>query len=338
MTAHDLDSIEKGLLAGERGALSRAITLIESGARRHQEDAERLLDRMMPHTGGSMRVGITGAPGAGKSTFIECLGMMLIERGHRVAVLAVDPSSDVTGGSIMGDKTRMERLSVHSNAFVRPSPSGGSLGGVASKTRETMLACEAAGFDIVLVETVGVGQSETAVADMTDFYLALMIPGAGDELQGIKRGLLELADMVAVNKAEGEHAHEARRAVAAYSAAVRMASGDDPDWTVPVVSCSARTGEGVEALWDKIEGRLRALKEKGRTEQRRRAQMLRWMWTAVDDRLREAARHAPHATSERERATGRVARAEVLPPIAARELVEALLGAHTSEHEAARTG
>jgi LAO/AO transport system kinase len=320
----DLATLERGLLAGERGALSRAITLIESNASRHQEMAEELLDRLMPRTGGSVRVGITGAPGAGKSTFIERLGTTLTARGHRVAVLAVDPSSGVSGGSIMGDKTRMERLSVDPNAFVRPSPTAGSLGGVASKTRESMLACEAAGFGIVLIETVGVGQSETAVADMTDFYLALMIPGAGDELQGIKRGLLELADMVAVNKTDGEMLTEARRSLATYRAAVQMA-GAGGDWEVPVVPCSAVTGEGVGKLWDTIEARVGALRADGRLETRRRAQMLRWMRSAVDDRLRAIARGGERTGGDRAAIVGRVESGGVLPPIAARAFVDSLL-------------
>ncbi len=323
MSRVDLASLEKGLLAGDRGALSRAITLIESNAPRHQEAAERLLDCLMPHTGRSIRVGITGAPGSGKSTFIECLGGMLTARAHRVAVLAVDPSSGVSGGSILGDKTRMERLSVDPNAFVRPSPSAGSLGGVASKTRESMLACEAAGFDVVLIETVGVGQSETTVADMSDFYLALMIPGAGDELQGIKRGLLELADMVAVNKSDGEMLAEARRALATYRAAVHMSGGDE-DWTVPVVSCSAHTGDGIAELWETIESRIGALRSDGRLEARRRAQMLRWMWSAVDDRLHAISRSGIGEDPTRAQIIERVASGGILPPIAARAFVDAV--------------
>jgi LAO/AO transport system kinase len=320
----DLATLEGGLLAGERGALSRAITLIESNRPRHQEQAEELLNRLMPRTGGSMRVGVTGAPGAGKSTFIECLGTMLTGRGHRVAVLAVDPSSGVSGGSIMGDKTRMERLGVDPNAFVRPSPSAGSLGGVASKTRESMLACEAAGFDVVLIETVGVGQSETAVADMTDFYLALMIPGAGDELQGIKRGLLELADMIAVNKSDGEMLSEARRALATYKAAVHMA-GTGGDWEVPVVACSAQTGDGIDELWGMIAARLGELRTDGRLETRRRAQMLGWMWSSVDARLRALTRGLAGSDPRLASIVERVRRGGVLPPIAARAFVGALV-------------
>ena len=323
MSGVDLVTLETGLLAGERGALSRAITLIESNAPRHQALADRLLDRLMPHTGGSMRIGITGAPGVGKSTFIECLGTMLTGRGHRVAVLAVDPSSGVSGGSVMGDKTRMERLSVDPNAFVRPSPAAGSLGGVASKTRESLLACEAAGFDVVLVETVGVGQSETEVAGMTDFYLALMIPGAGDELQGIKRGLLELADMIAVNKSDGEMLGEARRALATYRAAVHMV-GVDGDWEVPVVACSARTGDGVAALWETICGRLGVLRGDGRLEKRRRTQMLRWMWSSVDERLRALARADIESDSTRAGIVARVELGRVLPPVAARAFIDAM--------------
>lgn len=320
----DLDALEAGIVAGERGVLARAITLIESHSPRHQAAAEELLNRLMPRTGGSLRVGITGAPGAGKSTFIERLGTMLTAGGKKVAVLAVDPSSGISGGSILGDKTRMERLSADPNAYIRPSPSAGSLGGVAAKTRETMLACEAAGFDVVLVETVGVGQSETAVADMTDFFLALMIPGAGDELQGIKRGLLELADMVAVNKADGETLAAAKRAVAEYAAAVRMTHEAGDGWSVPVLACSARTGEGIGPLWERIEDRLGTLRRDGRLEARRREQMLRWMWSTLDDRLRQAAREGGPA-AVRERLVARVREGSVLPPVAARELAEALL-------------
>lgn len=339
MRGVDLDALEAGVRGGRRSALARAITLIESTSPAHEALAETLVDRLMPASGGSVRVGVTGAPGAGKSTFIEALGTMLTARGRRVAVLAVDPSSAVTGGSILGDKTRMERLSVDPRAFVRPSPSAGSLGGVAAKTRETMLACEAAGFDVVLVETVGVGQSETAVADMTDFYLALMIPGAGDELQGIKRGLLELADMVAVNKADGVMVDEARRAVAEYSAAVRMAGADaSDDWSVPVVRCSARTGEGIAELWQTIEHRLGVLRGDGRLEDRRRGQMVRWMWSAVDDRLRWAARRSERLAGERARAVERVGAHEVLPPIAARGLVDSMLARHGDVGNAPNVG
>lgn len=327
MSAVDLSTLEAGVLGGDRGALSRAITLIESHASRHREPAERLLNRLMPHTGGAIRVGITGAPGTGKSTFIERLGLMLTGRGRRVAVLAIDPSSGVSGGSILGDKTRMERLGVDRNAFVRPSPSGGTPGGVAGRTRETMLACEAGGFEVVLIETVGVGQSEAAVADMTDFTLVLMIPGAGDELQGIKRGLLELVDMVAVNKADGEMANAARKAVATCRAAARMAVGSGGEhrgsWSVPVVACSAHTGEGIADLWATIEGRIGAMRASGELEQRRCGQMLRWMWSAVDEELRSIARAAAGDGSHAA-LVDRVERGELLPPVAARRFVEAL--------------
>jgi LAO/AO transport system kinase len=240
-------------------------------------------------------------------------------------VLAVDPSSGVSGGSILGDKTRMARLCIDDRAFIRPSPSAGTLGGVASRTRETILVCEAGGFDVVLVETVGVGQSETVVHGMTDLFVSLMLPGAGDELQGIKRGLLELVDLVAVNKADDANINEARRAVAAYTAAVRLAPRDDPEWTVPVVSCSARTGAGVSELWQTIEDRLRVLENDGRLRERRRAQMLRWMWATVDELLRAHARHSVRIETQRRTAVERVMHAQVLPPIAARELVEAML-------------
>ena len=328
MNAVDLSALGDGVLRGDRGALSRAITLIESSAPRHEELAERLLDRLMPHTGGADRIGITGAPGTGKSTLIERLGLLLTTRGRRVAVLAVDPSSGVSGGSILGDKTRMEGLGAEANAFVRPSPNAGSLGGVASKTRESMLACEAAGFDVVLIETVGVGQSETLVADMSDVCVALMIPGAGDELQGIKRGLLEFADLIVVNKADGETLGAARKAVATYRAAARMARSADGERddgaSVRVVSCSAETGEGVEELWSLIESLVGAGRAAGWLAARRRGQMVRWMWSAVDDRMRSIARAAARGGGAEANWIMRAERGEVLPPIAARGFVDSL--------------
>ena len=239
-TEVDLDK----LLSGDRAALARAITLVESKRADHRAAARRLLDAAMPAAGRAVRVGITGVPGVGKSTLIDALGSNLTAAGRRVAVLAVDPSSTRTGGSILGDKTRMARLSADPNAFIRPSPTSGTLGGVAAKTRETMLLCEAAGFDVVLVETVGVGQSETAVAELTDFFLVLMLPGAGDELQGIKKGVLELADMIAVNKADGDNAARASAAAAEYRAALQILTPASPDWSPPVVTVSGLAGRG----------------------------------------------------------------------------------------------
>ncbi|MFG0252205.1 MAG: methylmalonyl Co-A mutase-associated GTPase MeaB, partial [Phycisphaerales bacterium JB038] len=238
----------EGVRGGDRVVLARAITLIESNRSDHQELAQALLTEVMPHTGQAIRLGITGVPGAGKSTFIEALGMQLVEQTRRVAVLAVDPSSQLTGGSILGDKTRMPRLAAEPLAFIRPSPTATALGGVARKTRESMLLCEAAGYETIIVETVGVGQSETVVAEMTDFFLALMIPGAGDELQGIKRGLLELVDMLAINKADGDNRARAEKAAKEYRMALHFMQARDEDWQVPVQTCSALSGAGVAEI------------------------------------------------------------------------------------------
>ena len=248
----DIATLARRLRDGDRAMLARAITLIESKRADHQNKAHQLVQELLPDTGKAIRVGITGAPGVGKSLTIDTLGTHLTGKGHRVAVLAVDPSSTRTGGSILGDKTRMARLAIDDNAFVRPSPSSGTLGGVAAKTRETMLLCEAAGFDVVLVETVGIGQSETTVADMTDFFLALMLPGAGDELQGIKKGLVELADMIAVNKADGDNVKRATTAAAEYRAALHILNPRSPNWTPPVLTYSALTGNGVAELWEQV--------------------------------------------------------------------------------------
>jgi LAO/AO transport system kinase len=239
-----------------------------------------------------VRIGITGVPGVGKSTTIDSLGSMLTEKGHKVAVLAVDPSSTRTGGAILGDKTRMARLSTDPNAFIRPSPSSGTLGGVAAKTRETMLLCEAAGFDVILVETVGVGQSETAVADLTDFFLVLMLPGAGDELQGIKKGILELADLIAVNKADDAGA-KAKAAAAEYKAALHILSAASPSWTPPVLTISGLTGQGLDELWAKVLDHRKRLEATGELAAKRRAQDAKWMWALVHERLHERLAHDP---------------------------------------------
>ncbi len=286
------DELEQGVLAGHRAAMGRAITLIESTSPRHTQRARDLITRLMPRTGGSIRLGITGVPGVGKSTFIDALGTMLTTGGLRIAVLAVDPSSGVSGGSILGDKTRMSRLGIDDRAFIRPSPTAGTLGGVASRTRESILICEAAGFDVVLVETVGVGQSETVVAGMTDLFLALMLPGAGDELQGIKRGLLELVDVIAVNKADGDTVKSAERAVHEYRMALHM-TRQRPAHTPPVHKCSAKTGEGLTDVWQSVRDLHTRLSETGALPRKRREQDLTWMWSLIDEGLRRALRADP---------------------------------------------
>ncbi|MGO4527317.1 methylmalonyl Co-A mutase-associated GTPase MeaB [Microvirga sp. 2MCAF35] len=277
---------------GDRASLARAITLMESRRPDHREAARALLQELMPRTGRAVRIGITGVPGVGKSTAIDTLGSMLTGKGHKVAVLAVDPSSTRTGGAILGDKTRMARLAADPNAFIRPSPSSGTLGGVAAKTRETMLLCEAAGFDVILVETVGVGQSETAVADLTDFFLVLMLPGAGDELQGIKKGILELADLIAVNKADDAGA-KAKAAAAEYKAALHILSPASPAWTPPVLTVSGLTGQGLDELWAKVLDHRKRLEATGELAAKRRAQDTKWMWALVHERLYERLHHDP---------------------------------------------
>lgn len=276
------------LRAGNRAALARAITLVESKKADHRSIARQLIQELLPLTGKALRVGITGVPGVGKSTTIDTLGSNLTKAGHKVAVLAVDPSSTRTGGSILGDKTRMARLAVDRNAFIRPSPSAGTLGGVAAKTRETMLLCEAAGFNVILVETVGIGQSETTVADMVDFFLVLMLPGAGDELQGIKKGVLEIADMIAVNKADGDGATRARAAASDYRAALHILAPKTPTWSPPVVTVSGLANEGLDHLWDQIGIYRERMTASGEWQQRRADQQVAWMWDLLQHRMMEA--------------------------------------------------
>ncbi|MEP4770993.1 MAG: methylmalonyl Co-A mutase-associated GTPase MeaB [Roseibium sp.] len=284
----DPNTLGTELRAGNRAALARAITLVESKKTDHRSIARQLIQELLPLTGKALRVGITGVPGVGKSTTIDTLGSNLTKAGHRVAVLAVDPSSTRTGGSILGDKTRMARLAVDRNAFIRPSPSAGTLGGVAAKTRETMLLCEAAGFDVILVETVGIGQSETTVADMVDFFLVLMLPGAGDELQGIKKGVLEIADMIAVNKADGDGATRARAAASDYRAALHILAPKTPTWSPPVVTVSGLANEGLDHLWDQIGIYRERMTTSGEWQQRRADQQVAWMWDLLQQRMMEA--------------------------------------------------
>ena len=283
--APNVAALARGIRAGDRAAIARAITLIESTRADHRKMARQLVQDLLPKTGKAIRVGITGAPGVGKSLTIDTLGLHLIAQGHKVAVLAVDPSSVRSGGSILGDKTRMARLAIEPNAFVRPSPAAGTLGGVAANTREAMLICEAAGFDVVLVETVGIGQSETAVADMTDFFLVLMLPGAGDQLQGLKKGVVELADMIAINKADGDNIARATSAAAEYRAALHILTPRSATWSPPVMTYSALAGTGVSELWAQVLAHRERLTASGEFAARRRAQQIKWMWTMLEQRV-----------------------------------------------------
>ncbi|WP_426367368.1 methylmalonyl Co-A mutase-associated GTPase MeaB [Streptomyces sp. E-08] len=280
-----LDTYVKGVLDGKRAVIARAITLVESTRPQHRALAQELLTELLPHSGKAVRIGISGVPGVGKSTFIDAFGTMLTGLGHRVAVLAVDPSSTRTGGSILGDKTRMERLAVDPAAFVRPSPSAGTLGGVAKATRESMVVMEAAGYDVVLVETVGVGQSETAVANMVDSFLLLTLARTGDQLQGIKKGVLELADVVAVNKADGPHERDARAAARELAGALRLMHGADAVWAPPVLSCSARESAGLDEVWERLRQHRALLDSTGRLTAKRQDQQVDWTWSMVRDEL-----------------------------------------------------
>ncbi|MBM9614040.1 methylmalonyl Co-A mutase-associated GTPase MeaB [Desulfobulbus rhabdoformis] len=275
----------QGVLDNNRLMLSRTITLIESTLATHQDIARRVINELLPRTGKAVRLGITGVPGAGKSTFIESFGTMLTKLGFRVAVLAIDPSSTRSGGSILGDKTRMEQLAVNDMAFIRPSPSGGSLGGVARKTRETMLVCEAAGFDVIIIETVGVGQSETTVASMCDFFLVLQISGAGDELQGIKKGVLEVADAIVVNKADGDNVTRARLAKKQYETALHLVTPSSPNWMPPVMTCSALEHRGLEEVWETIMKHKDIMTNSGELQKKRQDQAMSWMWFLVNEGL-----------------------------------------------------
>ena len=322
------DGIDVGDLAaavrrGDRAGLARAITLVESTRSDHREQAQQLLLDLMPSAGGAMHVGITGVPGVGKSTTIEALGMYLIERGHRVAVLAVDPSSTRTGGSILGDKTRMARLAVHPDAYIRPSPTSGTLGGVAKATRETIVLLEAAGFDVVLIETVGVGQSEVAVSNMVDTFVFLTLARTGDQLQGIKKGVLELADIVVVNKADGAHAIEAMAAARELSAAIRLIYPHESLWRPPVLTMSALEGEGLSELWDTVLKHREVLSEAGEFDARRRAQQVDWTWAMVRDAVLDRVLGNPAVRSIRAEVERQVREGELTPALAAQQILDA---------------
>jgi GTPase len=323
-STRDTKSLAKDLRSGSRAALARAITLIESRRGDHQASARDLVQALLPATGKAIRVGITGSPGVGKSTTIDALGMYLIEQGHKLAVLAVDPSSARTGGSILGDKTRMARLAASDHAYIRPSPSSGTLGGVAAKTREAMLLCEAAGFDVILVETVGIGQSETAVCDMTDFFLALMLPGAGDELQGIKKGLVELADMIAINKADGDNVKRANHAAADYRSALHILSPRSAHWHPPVLTYSALTGTGVAGLWQKILEHRTAMNASGDFAARRREQQVKWMWSMLEQRMLARLRADASTRAKVKKIESDVADGRLTPSVAAEQILELL--------------
>ena len=315
-----------GVLAGDRTAIGRAITLVESTLPAHRAEAAALLDVLLPHAGNAHRVGITGVPGVGKSTFIESLGLKLTASGHKVAVLAVDPSSSRTGGSILGDKTRMANLATDPKAFIRPSPSSGTLGGVTRATREAMIVLEAAGHDVVLVETVGVGQSETVVHGMVDIFVVLMLSGAGDELQGIKKGVLELADVLAVNKADGSNVEKAKQAAVDYRRALHLVQPPGAVWEPPVLTCSAIERTGLDEVWSAIEDHRQVMSESGEREARRRAQTLTWMRTMLQERLLAHFDRDPEFATAREAAERAVVDGTLTPSVAVDHLLDGLGG------------
>jgi LAO/AO transport system kinase len=319
---NELATLLSGVRGGDRALLGQAITLVESNAPDDRRLAQELLTDLLPDTGGSRRIGISGVPGVGKSTFIESFGLRLVENGHRVAVLAVDPSSSISKGSILGDKTRMERLARSESAFIRPSPTGGSLGGVARKTREAILVCEAAGHGVVLVETVGVGQSETAVAEMVDFFLVLKLAGAGDELQGIKRGILELADLIAINKADGENVQAAELARAEFERALGILRAED-DWKPRVVTSSGQTGSGLDEIWKLIGDHHDLLTGNGELERLRQRQLLGWMWSLVDEGLRSAVREHPDLAEQLASLEQEILEGRTTPTAAAEKVLNA---------------
>jgi len=323
----------QGVLAGDRSLLARAITLVESNSRLHEAQAQEVLNRLLPHTGKAKRLGVTGVPGVGKSTFIETFGCQLVERGHKLAVLTIDPTSARSGGSILGDKTRMEKLAVAPNAFIRPSPSGDSLGGVARRTRETMLLCEAAGFDTILVESVGVGQTEIALRSMVDCFLLLLLPGAGDELQAIKKGIVEMADLVLINKADGENRMRAEHARADQDAALHYLQPATPGWKTEVALCSGLTGEGLSQVWKRIEQFYAELESKGVIAKRRQQQTLEWLNDLIHDELRRRFDRDPRVIARLPELREALLRGEMTAVRAANVLLEAHGIAKTEERE-----
>ena len=326
VSTSSLDARAAAIAAGDRRALARAITLVESTRPDHRAEAEGLIERVLPSAGNSIRIGLSGVPGVGKSTFIEAFGLKLIQHGHRVAVLAVDPSSRRTGGSILGDKTRMTELARAEAAFIRPSPTGGTLGGVARRTRESIILCEAAGFDVILIETVGVGQSETAVADMVDLFCLLLLPSAGDELQGIKKGIVELAELLLVNKADGELKPKAQTAVADYRAALRLLRPLSPLWQPEVLAVSAVTGEGLDLAWSTIERHRAAFEATGEKTRRRAAQAQAALWTDLGDGMIEALRRRPGIAQRIPEIEATVASGTMTSMAGARRLLGLFLG------------
>lgn len=322
----DLNQLSDDLKSGDRRALAQAITLIESTREDHQAEAQALFTELLPHTGNAVRIGISGVPGVGKSTFIESFGLHVIGKKHKVAVLAVDPSSKRTGGSIMGDKTRMGKLANHPDAFIRPSPTGGTLGGVARRTREAMLLCEAAGYDVVMVETVGVGQSETEVADMVDMFLLLLSPAGGDELQGIKKGIVELADLLIVNKADGDLLPAAKRAQADYKAALRLLTPAYGEWRPSVELCSALEGTGLDNVWQSVESFTATMKKVGMWDAKRASQAVAWMWKEIRERLQNAFSAHPHVATQLAAIEKKVENHILAPAAAAQELLGLFLG------------
>jgi len=321
MVQNSVPELEQ-ILQGNRRAIAKVITLLESTRSESFEQGQELLESLLPYAGKALRIGITGVPGVGKSTFIEAFGLFLIEQGHRVAVLAVDPSSQLTGGSIMGDKTRMNELAQHPEAFIRPSPSSGILGGVARKTRETMLICEAAGYDVVIVETVGVGQSETMVSSMVDLFLLLMLPNAGDELQGIKKGVLELADLVVVNKSDGKQESLAKTAQAEYRKALHLLPSTKTSWTPKILRCSSLEKRGMDEIWEAVKNFREVLQSSGEWKKQRQTQTGKWMWTLVEEGLLKNFRNQPNLQNQIPELEKAVESGKMLATTAARKLLE----------------